>query len=462
MKKILLFACAWAFAATPSFAQAVPDINKICDSLLNGQEGYKTNKNIIGAAIGVYYEGKPYYYTYGYANKEKGQKVDKNTLFEIGSNTKVFTGLMLSSEIARGKMDSNDYIDKYVEVNSKLKHKVRLSDIANHISGLPTFHDSESLADLIAKDTSRDPLQLLTDDFSLKTLRTVDTLHNYGSYEYSNFGVGMLGYILQKQEGKTYDQLLQQMVCKPLGMENTIAKADSTGATVAQGYFRGEKAPFINLCSTMQGAGAIQSNIVDMLGFIRFQVEGKPGMNDARAISQRNYYQSKNLQIAMGWHVGEIFNTDIYEMRGDTYGASSLMFFDKEHNWGGVILLNSANSGVTQRTMMTLLSKVLDGQSEFQKRFAMPAINPGKDVLGKYAGVYELQPGYDGTVTIDGDTLCLQLPQQPKVPFKTVSPNWFVVEKLNCQLEFTVNEKGICEKMVLHQNGQDITCQRKQ
>lgn len=462
MKKILILTSLLALAITRSSAQAEgADIKAICDSILHGAGGFAENKNIMGAAIGIYYGGKTHYFTYGYANKEKSIKVNNNTLFEIGSNTKVFTALMLSSEIAKGKMDSNDYIEKYVTVNDKLKQRVRLSDIANHISGLPTFHDSASLAELINKDTTRDPLAMLTDEFSLRTLRNVDTLHNYGSYEYSNFGVGMLGYILQQQADMSYDKLLQQSICKPLGLRHTIAWTDSTGATVAQGYRKGEKQPFINLCSTMQGAGAIQSDIVDMVRFIQYQVDGAPGMNDARAISQRKYYNGEHMQLAMGWHIAQIYNTEIYEMRGDTYGASSLMFFDKEHNWGGVILLNSSSSRTTQQTMMKLLSKVLDGKSDFQKRFAKPAISVSKDILNAYAGVYELQPGYDGTVTIDGDTLCLQLPGQSKVPFKTVEQNWFVVEKLGCQVEFALNEKGVCDKMTIHQNGQDMVCKRK-
>jgi CubicO group peptidase (beta-lactamase class C family) len=439
-----------------------PNINAIIDSMLYSKDnGFAGSKNIIGASVGVYWQGKTYYYSYGYANREKKIKVDSNTIFEIGSNTKVFTGLLFSEEISKKRMDGNDYIDKYVEVNDNIKNKVRLIDIANHMSGLPTFHDSESLAELINKDTSKDPLMMITDDYMLSVLKRVDSLHAYGKYNYSNFGFGLLGYILQKESGFTYDKLLRKDICLPLNLPHTFATSDTNNRNMANGYIIGERAPFINLCKAMQGAGAIKSNITDMMTFIKFQLNGNAQLNDALEISQRKYYNSENLKIAMGWHIGEIYNAEIYEMRGDTYGASSVMLFDKAHKFGFVLLLNSANSGVTQRSMSTFLAKVLDNTSDFQKRFNEPEIQISNEILNKYKGTYELEPGFDGEVTIDGGTLSLQLTGQPKGKFKSVENNWFTMEKYNCQLEFVLNDKGECNEMIIHQNGQDITCKRK-
>jgi len=461
MAFIIIFLSCNAISFAQNNKTAQPDINAIVDSMMYGNDGFVSNKKIIGASIGVYYDGKTYNYSYGYADREKKIKVNNATQFEIGSNTKVFTGLMLSSEIAQGKMDSNDFIEKYVEVNPNIKHKVRLTDIANHISGLPTFHDSESLAELMAQDTTKDPLSLVTDAYMLSVLKKVDSLHNYGQYEYSNFAVGILGYILQKKEHTSYDKILQAIICKPLGLNNTTASLDTISTKVAKVYAHGERAPYIALCNTMLGAGAIKSDITDMMTFIKFQLHGNPLMNDALTISQKKYYNGEHLQIAMGWHIGDIYNSEIYTMRGDTYGASSLMMFDKAHKIGLVVLLNSANSGVVERCQNTFLAKVLNNTSDFQKRFQKPAIIINKTILEKYAGIYELQPGFDGTVTIEDGQLYLQLTGQPRGMFKSVEENWFTMEKYNCQLEFEKNDNGVCNTMVIHQNGQDISCKRK-
>lgn len=438
-----------------------PDINAITDSLLYGHEnGYITDKSVVGASIGVYRQGKTYYYSYGYADQEKKIKVDTNTLFEIGSNTKVFTGLMLSSEIVHGKISGDDFIDKYLAVNKNIQNKVRLIDIANHISGLPTFHDSASLAELISKDTTKDPLMLVTDDYMLSVLQKTDTLHNYGEYEYSNFGVGILGYILQKKEHAAYEQLLQKLICKPLQLNHTTSLIDTNSQRLAKGYYKEERASFINLCSAMQGAGAIKSNITDMMTFVKAQINANERMEKAIALSHRKYYDGENLQIAMGWHVGKMYDAELYEMRGDTYGASTLMLFDKQHDLGIVILLNSANSGVVSRSRNTILSKLLD-TSDSRNRYSRQEITVDRKILESYVGTYELQPGFDATVSTEEGKLVIQLTGQPKLTFKAIENNWFVLEKYNCQLEFINNEKGACNEFILYQNGEKVSCKRK-
>ncbi|HTN45670.1 MAG TPA: serine hydrolase [Flavipsychrobacter sp.] len=452
---------------SPLFAQKTPiasepDISRIVDTLLYGHEnGFITNPSVVGAAVGVYWKGKTYYSGYGMADRERKIKVDFNTLFEIGSNTKIFTGLMLAGEMAERKMSGNDFIEKYVAVNKNIQGKVRLTDMANHISGLPTFHDSASLAELISKDTTKDPLMLVTDDYMLSVLKKVDTLHQYGEYEYSNFGVGMLGYILQKEEHATYEQLLQRMICKPLGLKNTTTISDTNARNMAKGYYKETRAPFIHLCSAMQGAGGIKSSIIDMMSFVKAQITEAGPLQKALSISHKKYYNEENLQIAMGWHIGKTYNTEIYEMRGDTYGASSLMLFNKEHDLGIVILLNSANSGVVNRSMNTILAKLLD-TSGSQHKFSQPEVMVDRKTLESYVGIYELQPGFDASVSIEEDgKLAIQLTGQPKLAFKAVENNWFVLEKFNCQLEFIKDGKGICNEFNLYQNAQKINCKRK-
>jgi D-alanyl-D-alanine-carboxypeptidase/D-alanyl-D-alanine-endopeptidase len=437
------------------------EIDSLVKKIFYGKEnGLVNKKSVAGAAIGIYANGESHYYCYGFADKEKKISVDTATLFEIGSNTKIFTGLMLSEEIANRKMDSIDFIEKYVPVNNKIKNRVRLIDIANHISGLPTFHDSISLAELSLRDTSKDPLMMITDEYVLSVLAKTDSLHDYGEYEYSNLGVGLVGYILQQAEHSTYDNLLQTMICKPLNMQHTTALMDATNVTLARGYYQGEPAPFVDLCPAMQGAGAIKSNITDMMTFMEYQLKETGPLQKALTISHKKYYNSKDLQIAMGWHIGTMYGTEIYEMRGDTYGASSLMMFDKQDELAIVILLNSSNSGVVERTENTLLANLLDSNSDFTKRFAMPQVKVNKAILDSYAGLYELEKDFNATVSVVKDELNLQLTGQPGTTFKAVGDNWFVLEKYNCQLEFIKNENGNCKEFILHQNGQDISCKR--
>lgn len=436
------------------------NIQAIVDSICYSKErGFVSDSNIIGAAIGVYYKGQTHYFCYGFADKAQRIKTGIHTRFEIGSNTKVFTGLMLSAEIADQKMSGDDFIDQYVPVNKGISNKVRLNQIANHISGLPTFHDSASLAELINQDTTKDPLMLVTDDYVLSVLKKTDSLHNPGTYAYSNFGVGLLGYILQQKEKKSYDQLLQKLICRPMQLTHTTAVTDTTSKNLARGYYKGERMPFLQLCPAMQGAGAITSDIADMTTFIKTQLEGNKDLQLALNIAQEKQYKEQDLQMAMGWHIGNKYGTELYEMRGDTYGASSTMLFNKEHDLGIVVLLNTESPGTVGRIRNTILASLLD-TSDAQNRFKLPEIMVDGNILQQYIGVYELEPGVDATVSVDNGKLALQITGQSKAAFKAVSPNWFVFEKYNCQLEFHATN-GSCTAFKLYQNGAEISCKRK-
>src|SRR6185295_4195591 len=85
MKKVIILFAICVLTMDVLYAQKkIPDIDLIVDKILYGSEnGMVKNHSIIGASIGVYWNGKTNYYCYGMADKEKNIKVDTNTLFEI-------------------------------------------------------------------------------------------------------------------------------------------------------------------------------------------------------------------------------------------------------------------------------------------------------------------------------------------------------------------------------------------
>lgn len=143
-------------------------IMSIVDSTLYGRRGFKHNKDIIGASIGIYWKGKTYLFNYGLADRERNIPVTDETLFEIGSNTKVFTGLLLARELASNTVNEQTLIDTFIPVNASIHNRIRLIDLADYTSGLPTFHDSASLAELEQIDSNY-TLDLITEDY-LRTL----------------------------------------------------------------------------------------------------------------------------------------------------------------------------------------------------------------------------------------------------------------------------------------------------
>jgi len=434
-------------------------ITNMADSVLYGRRGLKNNKEVVGASIGVYWKGKTYFFNYGLADREHNIPVTNETLFEIGSNTKVFTGLLLAHELTNKTVTEQTTIDKFVQVDENIRNKVRLIDLADYTSGLPTFHDSASLAELDKIDSNYS-LNLVTDEYLLQTVAKTKELNNYGHYEYNNLSFGLLGYILCKMNKMSYDALLRKNVLTPLKMVHTYATLDTTNANLAHGYDEGARAPFINI-SGLAPAGIIKSNITDMMHFIRYQVEGGSSIDNVLALAAKPYHEEDDMKTALGWHAAKRYGSDYYMMRGDTYGASSAMAFSKDKKFGVVILLNSTNSDLTQSLIGRMFVRTVEGDPDFIAAFNnMPEVQVSKEILESYTGNYSMH-GMMMQITTADEKLYAQIFGQPKGKLKAVGEQLFNIDDVIASIEFVKDKQGKVEKLVLHQNGQELPFVRK-
>lgn len=434
-------------------------IGNMVDSVFYGRKGFKNNKEVIGASIGVYWKGKTYFFNYGLADRERNIPVTNETLFEIGSNTKVFTGLLLAHELTNKTVTEQTTIDKFVAVDEGIRNKVRLVDLADYTSGLPTFHDSASLAELDKIDSNYS-LNLVTDDYLLQTVAKTQKLDNYGHYEYNNLSFGLLGYILGKMNKMNYDALLRKNILLPLSMTHTYATLDTANPNLARGYDEGKRAPFINI-SGLAPAGIIKSNITDMMQFIKYHIEGGSSIDNVLAIAAKPYHDENDMKTALGWHMAKRYGNDYYMMRGDTYGASSAMAFSKDKKFGVVILLNSTNSDLTQSLMGRLFVRTVEGDPQFVAAFNnMPEIKLSREILESYTGNYSMQ-GMMMQITTADEKLYAQIFGQPKGKLKAVGEQLFNIDDVIASIEFVKNGEGKVERLILHQNGQELPFVKK-
>ena len=320
------------------------------DTLFYGKNGLENKLPNIGLSIGIYKEGKINYYSFGNTCHTNHQKVDSSTVFEIGSNTKLFTALLLALEIEEGKIPRAAFIDPYLrgEVSLKpaLKNKIRLIDLAAYSSGLPTLHDDYYDSLLSVKD-SMQPYKSVDKKYLYNILNNTSEIPNYGNYEYSNFNYALLGVILEKITTKKYTCLVQNNIFKPLKMNQSFTGEVPAGIA-ACGYYENKKVDYIKL-DALKPAGVIKSNAKDMLRFIKYQLH-PPGNTIGKAISltQQVFTETEDFKTGLGWHIMDDDSLGTYYvMQGDTIGNSSLLFFDKKTDTGIVILLNQNNHNLT-------------------------------------------------------------------------------------------------------------------
>src|SRR5262245_10769648 len=197
----------------PTNSSHEQDVRRLAQPLIDG-------KLVPGLVVGVYDQGRTEVYGLGVISKEKTAAPDGTTIYEIGSVTKVFTGLLLAEAVTRGEVTLDTPLSKLLPSDVKPpKHddqEITLEELATHFSGLPKL-PANMPADTFANpyaDYGRDKLFAFLNGYRLA--RTPGT-----AFEYSNLGAGLLGTLLSDKAGSTYEDLLRRRITAPLAMTNT-------------------------------------------------------------------------------------------------------------------------------------------------------------------------------------------------------------------------------------------------
>jgi len=405
----------------------------------------RTNQSIVVAIVD---EKGTRFVSYGKTSESAGAKtVDENTVFEIGSITKTFTGTLLAIAVRRGEISLDDPISKYLPKTVKnpsfAGKEITLLDLATQSSGLPSLPTNFAPADW------NNPYA----DYTFR--QTYDFLSGYqllrepgAKYEYSNFGMGLLGHVLSLRAGLSYEQLVKTRILVPLGMnETTITLSPVLKARMAQGY--DEKGETISNWDflTFEGAGALRSTAKDMAKFVRANIglwknDLTLPINDAHK-SQRD--ANGRMKIGLAWHILPASSGDIVWHNGGTGGFRSFAGVNEAQKKGIVVLSNTAES------VDDIGFHFLDEKIPLVK--VKPFVAVSEKVLDEYIGIYELAPNVVFTITRRADKLLAQLTNQPQVRVFASAENEFYYKIVDAKLTFNRGAYGKIESLTLHQNG---------
>lgn len=302
-----------------------------------------------GLFVGIIQGDTVYAMGYGVADKVTGTRPDSNTVFEIGSITKVFTSLMAEKLAEQGIVNWNDNIIQYMSANVHLyvNDTTTLEHLSTHTSGFPRL--PERWFPILERDTC-DPYSPLTMQDLIQYLDscTDKKRPSKNNYDYSNVGAGLLGHILEWKTGKTYQALLQELICQPLDMHQTsVLMADS--GVIAMGYDEHGKKTCHWRLPILYGAGAIKSTGADMLRFLAAQINAPAGSPIAR--TRKPVVSMPGGSVGHGWHIDAFSNIvtglpAIVWHNGATGGFHSYIAFMPENRRGIVLLANQADEGL--------------------------------------------------------------------------------------------------------------------
>src|SRR6266705_1789465 len=303
-------------------------------------------KKGVGIVIGLVDEKGIRIISYGKPNKTSDQTVNGDSVFEIGSVTKVFTATLLADMVERGEVSLSDPISKYlpksVKTPARNGKEITLLDLSTQTSGLPRLPDNFAPKDV------QNPYADYSVEQMYAFLSGYTLTRDIGSkYEYSNLGVGLLGHILTLRAGKDYETLVRTRICQPLKMDNTRIKlTPEMQAHLAMGHNPALlPVPGWDL-PTLAGAGALRSTVNDMLKFVSANLGlTKSPLLAAMQMAHQSRHDTgmPDLEIGLNWHILKKFNTVIVWHNGGTGGYHSFIGFDPKARKGVVVLSNSTN-----------------------------------------------------------------------------------------------------------------------
>lgn len=394
------------------------------------------------------------YFNYGNTLLEKGQPVDKNTIYEIGSISKVFTTILLADEVLKGNMKLtdpiSDYLPETVYVPTRDDKVITLKDLATHTSALPRMPTNFNPKDRLNPFADYNVEQLYQFLSAYKLEREIGSL-----YEYSNLGMGLLGHILELHTGKSYEELVIERIAKPLGMDDTqIVFTEKMKKRLAYGYNEQLERTSNWDITSLAGAGAIRSSTSDMVKFIKANMSiNDSSLNKAMRLSHEIAFtdSTNNFNIGLAWHFAN--NGSITWHNGGTGGYRAFSGFTKSSNEGVVVLTNSTF------TADAIGLKVLgqDIKLELPKKREFPEIvEVDEALLESYTGKYQLAPEFFITIKRNGNQLMAQATNQPQFELFASAKNEFFLKVVEASVTFNTNEKGEATGLVLHQGGRDM------
>jgi CubicO group peptidase (beta-lactamase class C family) len=367
---------------------------------------------------------------------DDGKAPDGDTVYEIGSVTKTFTATLLARTTLSGRVALDTPVGQLLpdfKIPSRGGKEITLGDLAAQHSGLPRLPSNFLPSDPANPYADYDAGKLKAFLAGYELPRDPGA-----SYEYSNLGLGLLGYALAQLDHTTYGTLVSQAILAPLGMtmSGTAFTADMR-AHLAPGHDATGKAAKNWDLDALAGAGAIRSTGNDMLRYLKANMGVDKSPLDAAMRFAQTRDIAKTVPIGLAW-----VTTDkgIVWHNGMTGGYASFLGFAADGRRGLVILTNTAASADDL------------GFATLDANAPLPIVLPGASLDG-YVGAYKLADKFLLQVFRMNDGLFVRATGQSAFPIFPSAPDEFFAKVAGISISFTRGPNNAVNGLVLHQNG---------
>ena len=402
---------------------------------------YVSNNQFMGSALVALGDQILFSKSYGSANLEWNIPNTPATKFRLGSITKQFTAASILLLEERGKLKIDDPIKKYLPDAPVAWDKITIYHVLTHTAGIPSYTNSPDYNKL--RPFPHTPEQIVA-LFRDKPLEFEPGL----KMAYSNSGYILLGYLIEKISGQSYQDFVQKNIFTPLGMKDS--GYDSNSAIIplrAAGYSPGPNGPVnaeFEHMSVPFSAGALYSTTKDLLRWEQGLFGGK--LLSAGTLSKMTTPFKDGYAIGVG--VDTVNGRQQISHGGGIAGFDTYLTYFPDEKLTVVVLANL--NGNAPQQIAGRLAAAARGETVILPS-ERKAVKVEPKVLEQYVGTYKLSPGAEVTITIEGNQLFTQITGQQKYPIFPESETRFFLKILDATNEFLKDDKGAVTHIVLRQ-----------
>jgi CubicO group peptidase (beta-lactamase class C family) len=390
-----------------------------------------------GATALVAKDGKIIYHkAFGMANLELDVKMEPDMVLEIGSITKQFTSVAILMLMEQGKLSLDDDITKFIEDYPTHGHHIGIHHLLTHTSGIKSYTSMESWASLWRKDF--EPKEFI-DFFKNEPMDFAPG----EEWSYSNSAYFILGYIIEKASGQTYEQFIETNIFKPLGMKSSLYGSNSQIIKKrASGYQRNKEfvnAEYISL-SQPYSAGSLMSTVEDLFIWNRAIRSNKLVKQETIDLAFTNYEvnNGKKTYYGYGWSLNEVGGSPSIEHSGGIFGYSTnSVYLPNEDVFVAVFSNCDCNGPSLVSTKMAALA-IGKPYPEDKDRISIES-----DKLKNLVGVYDFADSSSRIITLEDNQLYSQRTGSSKFKIFPTNKNMFLFENSLSTIQFKENGNKI-------------------
>lgn len=401
------------------------------DRILEDQFGQEGS----GCTALVAREGKIIYLkAFGMADLELGVPMRPEMVFRIGSITKQFTSVAILQLVEQGRISLQDEITKFIPDYPTQAYKITVENLLTHTSGIKSYTNVPEFEKYSKTDMKPEEVIALFKNQPMEFAPGT-------KWNYNNSGYFLLGYIIEKVTGKTYQEYLQENFFTPLGMTSTCYGSDrKLIMNRASGYQTGtdgvENSEYLSM-TLPYSAGAIMSTVEDLYKWTMAVQKGKlvSGELLERAFTPYKLENGKSTNYGYGWFLSQIEGSPTIEHGGGINGFLTNAIYLPDEDVFVAVFSNS--TGKAPEYASQLIAAIAIG-----KPVVTNSIVLDQESLAAYQGVYANAEGKEITVTLEDGSLVATRSGAQRMTLTPVEKDRFFFDGSITSVQFFRDELG--------------------